>query len=61
MEEMKSGKELCDDFFVNLLDSVDVDRQIAILLKDLYSEGKFTKEEILQGLQTLRQNRINEH
>jgi hypothetical protein len=60
MEEIKSGKELCDNFFENLLKREDIDLQVANLFKDLYSSGKFTKNEILQGLQSLRQDSENE-
>ncbi len=55
MDEIKSGKELCDDFFEKLSASGDIDLQVAKLLKDLYSSGNLTKEKILQSLQSLRQ------
>ena len=54
MEEIKSGKELCDDFFESLSKREDVDSQVAELIKDLYSNGELTKDKILQGLQSLR-------
>ncbi len=60
MEDIKSGKELCDNFFDSLLKREDIDLQMANLFKDLYSRGDFTKEKILQGLQSLRQDTQNE-
>jgi len=59
MEEIKSGKELCDEFFESLLGREDIDLQVADLLKDLYSNDNLTKEKILQGLQYLRQGNKN--
>jgi len=58
MEEIKSGKELCDSFFESLSER-DIDSQVADLLKDLYNNDNFTKDEILQGLQSLRQTNTN--
>ena len=60
MEEIKSGKELCDNFFENLLKREDIDLHVAKLLIGLYSDGKFTKDKILQDLQSLRQDSENE-
>jgi hypothetical protein len=59
MVELKSGKELCDEFFKDLPMMKDVDPQITKLLKDLYEEGKFTSENILKGLATLREDKAN--
>jgi len=52
MEEIKSGKELCDIFFDSLSKREDIDRQIADLLRELYINENFTREAILQGLKT---------
>lgn len=60
MEEIKSGKELCDNFFENLLKKADIDSQVANLLKGLYNQEKFTTEKILQDLQFLREDSENE-
>lgn len=54
MDEIKSGKELCDSFFENLTKNEDVDSKVANMLKDLYTKGEFTKEKLLQGLHSLR-------
>lgn len=60
MEEVKSGKELCNNFFESLLKREDIDKQVACLIRDLYINGSLTKEKILQGLQSLRQDTEDE-
>lgn len=57
--DIKSGKELCDDFFEKLSKRGGIDLKVANLLKNLYSKGSLTKEKILQGLQSLRQDKEN--
>jgi hypothetical protein len=59
MEDIRSGKELCDNFFENLPKREDIDSQVANLLKELYNAKEFKKENLLLGLQSLRQD--NEH
>lgn len=60
MEDIKSGKELCDNFFNSLSKRENIDLQVANLLKALYDKETFTKEQILKGLQSLRQDTQNE-
>jgi len=60
MGDMKPGKDLCDDFFDNLLKRNDIDLQVAGLLEDLYRAGNLTKDMILQGLKSLIQDVNNE-
>ncbi len=60
MGEIKSGKELCDAFFESLLKREDIDKQVAKLLRELYIKKSFTKEKILNGLQSIRQEWENE-
>jgi len=54
MDEIQSGKELCDQFFEALRNREDIDQKMVALLKNLYSEDKLTGDNILQGLKTLR-------
>ena len=56
METVRSGKELCDVFFHDLLDDDGVDPSIAGLLNELYTSGELTKEAILEGLEALRRD-----
>ncbi|MBT9148002.1 MAG: hypothetical protein DDT32_01771 [Syntrophomonadaceae bacterium] len=60
MDEVQSGKELCDQFFEALKSRSDLDQKMAMLLRDLYSEGKLTRDDILQGLETLRVEKEDE-
>ena len=56
MIEIKSGKELCNEFFNNLLTMKDADTEIKKLLKELYARNKFSTENILTGLDSLRED-----
>jgi len=55
MNEIKSGKELCDNFFDQLIQRKDIDTKVAILVKDLYSKKQLTADRIRKTLKTLRQ------
>ena len=54
MDEIQSGKELCDQFFEALINREDIDHKTIVLLKDLYLKDKLTAENILQELKALR-------
>lgn len=60
MEEIKSGKELCKEFFNHLPEREDIDTKVAILIKDLYENDQLTTNSILKGLKTLREGSYNE-
>lgn len=60
MNEIKSGKELCDDFFNHLVERQDVDSKVAILFKGLYSKNQLTTTTIRKALKSLRQENQNE-
>jgi hypothetical protein len=60
MDEVQSGKELCDQFFGALKNRKDIDQKVAMLLKSLYSEDKLTGRDILEGLKALRAERKDE-
>jgi hypothetical protein len=60
MEEIKSGKELCDEFFNQLLEREEIDTKIAILVKELYEKNQLTADGIRKGLKALRQEGQNE-
>lgn len=60
MDEIKSGKELCDEFFNGLVKMKDADQEIEQLLKELYETKKLSPENILAGLESLRENDQNE-
>lgn len=54
-KEVKSGKEILDTFFNNLIKIPDVDKKIAELLNNLYTENKLTQTNISNGLEELRE------
>jgi hypothetical protein len=54
MSEIQSGKDLCDQFFETLKHMEGVDRSVATLLRNLYSEDKLTGSNILEGLKALK-------
>jgi len=60
MGEFQSGEELCDQFFETLKNREDIERSVVTLLRDLYSEGKLTGSNILEGLKALRAGREDE-
>jgi hypothetical protein len=57
MDKIKSGKELCNQFFEALIDKDDIDQEMAVLLKEFYFEGRLTKDNILQELKILREKK----
>jgi len=60
MNEIKSGKELCDNFFDQLVERKDIDSRVASSIKDLYSKKQLTTDRIRKALKTLRQENQNE-
>ena len=60
MNEIQSGKELCDQFFETLKKREDIDQGMAASLMALYSEDKLTGNNILEGLKALRASKEDE-
>jgi hypothetical protein len=60
MSEIRSGKELCDDFFNKLTDIPDVELKVANLVIDLYNKQQLTTDKVRKALKTLRQESQNE-
>jgi len=63
MEEnkVKSGKEILDEFFVEISSIEGVDETIANSLKELYSNGKLTDRNVANELQKIRNENDNEN
>ena len=57
-EELKSGKQIVDEFFSNIENISGLDQKIVQLLKTLYSENKLTKKNIEAKLEAIRENGI---
>ncbi len=51
---VKSGKEILNDFFGNLEKITNVDKRVAETLKKLYQDGKFKDIGIINALQEIR-------
>jgi hypothetical protein len=57
MENVKSGKQILDDFFNEIENLPNVDKDIAKLFATLYSQNKFTDVNIKNELQKLREKK----
>lgn len=57
MENVKSGKQILDDFFNEIENLSNIDKEIAQLFATLYSHNKFTDVNIKNELQKLREKR----
>ncbi|MDD2200115.1 MAG: hypothetical protein GX660_15430 [Clostridiaceae bacterium] len=55
MENFKSGKQILEDFFNEIENLPEVDKEIAELFTSLYSQNKFTDTNIKNELQKLRE------
>lgn len=59
--KVKSGKEILEDFFNNISNITDVDKELAESLASLYQEGKLTDSNIKNELQKLRDKDANKN
>ena len=57
---VKSGKEILDDFFNNLLNVQNVDKKLGAELKKMYEEGEFSGANLSNKLDSLREEEIND-
>lgn len=56
-DNVKSGKEMLDEFFSNIKNIDGVDDAIATMIQELYQQGKLTTDtHIKQALQKLKEN-----
>jgi hypothetical protein len=53
--EIKSGKEILDDFFEKMGEIEGVDPQVAAAIKQLYDDGKLTHTNLSNALAALRE------
>lgn len=58
-ENVKSGKEIVDDFFNTIEDIPGVDKNIATMLSELYKTDKLTDVNVKNQLQILRDKDVN--
>jgi len=57
---IKSGKEILDDFFHNILAIPNVEEKLALQIKKMYEEGKLTNTNLSNKLTSLREEEIND-
>ena len=53
--EIKSGKEIVDDFFTNIKQLPNIDQEIASLFSSLHKEERLTDTNVKNGLQKIRE------
>jgi hypothetical protein len=57
-DQIKSGKEVLDDFFKDISNIKDVDADLAASISRLYQEGKLSNVNITNELLRLREAKI---
>lgn len=58
MENVESGKDVCDGFFGELTKIKGLNPAVLAILKELYFDGKLVKEEILKELGEIREAEV---
>ena len=56
---VKSGKEILDDFFKNIYSIEGADTRIANALSELYNTGKFTEKNVINKIREIRKENDN--
>lgn len=59
-DQIKSGKDVIDEFFAEILNVEGVDQKTVEKLIELYSEDKLTDSKIQNALEELKQDALNE-
>ncbi len=59
--QVKSGKEVLEDFFKNIRNIENVDHDLAESLANLYEHGKLTDRGLINELQKLREQNENKN
>lgn len=59
--QVKSGKEILEDFFNNIQNIENVDKNLAQSLADLYKENSLTEKKVINKLQELREQNGNKN
>ena len=58
-DEIKSGKDVIDEFFAEILNVKGVDQKTVDKLVELFGEGKLTDNNIQNALEELKQAELN--
>jgi len=59
-DEIKSGKEILDDFFEEIDNLPDVDKNVINVITGMYKEGKLSEKNISNALLALREQSNND-
>lgn len=59
VNKVKSGKEILDDFFENIENIPNVDKDIAKMLSNLYDQNKLTDTNVKNELPNLPKKDVN--
>ncbi len=57
-DEIKSGKEVIDEFFAEIMNIAGVDKKTVEKLTSLYSEGKLTDINVQNAMEQLLQEEL---
>ncbi len=60
-KQVKSGKEILEEFFSNIQSMENVDKKLAQSLADLFKQGKLTDANVKNELQQLREKNVNKN
>lgn len=60
-KQVKSGKEILEEFFSNIQSMENVDKKLAQSLADLFKQGKLTDANVKNELQQLREKDVNKN
>jgi len=58
-DQIKSGKDVIDEFFAEILNVEGVDQKTVDKLVELFGEGKLTDRNIQNALEELKQAELN--
>ena len=59
-DDIKSGKQILDEFFIEIDNMSDVDANVVYTIIDLYNTGKFSDKNLSNALLDLREKPANE-
>lgn len=58
-KDIKSGKEILDEFFARIENIPDINKPIADILKELYQQGKLSDKNIYNALLKQREGKTD--
>lgn len=59
--DVKTGKEVIEEFFAEILDIKGIDQKTVAMLIDLYKDDKLTDSNIQNALEELKQEALDEN